>query len=645
MVFAFYYTINHSTMKNRLLLVLLLSITISTSLKSQKVEVLEKKATEAVEKKDYPKAIQIYSEIIKKSKLPKYFFERGKAYRLTNQNQEALSDFNVVIAQLPKDKFTNQTMYKEYSPYCWRGWTKIDLRDFDGAIYDFNKALDLNDSKSNQVYSFEGHGVCNYRLNNIQLAKDDFNKALSLEPNQYNSLKWRITILIGEKNFNDAIQDIRHAIDLKPNDADNYNQLGVCYYRLKNYDQSKMNYKKAVDISPKNSIFMGNYAMTLARLNKFDEALTNINKAIELDSTVSHSYFQKSRIYALANNKPEALKNLRIAFSKGFKNQDILDLCIDDFSSIYQSAEFISLINSKNLKINIPKVDLANNTQETVVQKIDIKTDQSTSTDDVNIDLPINEITHPYRYALIIGNEDYSSSQRDLNSEVNVQFAENDAKVFKDYAVKVFGIPEENVLFLINAKSIEMDRAITKINLLAKNSNGKAELLLYYAGHGFPDEITKEPYLIPVDVSAKDLKYAIKLSEVYRLLTEYPCQRITVFLDACFSGGARNQGLLSARGVKVKPKENTLTGNIVVFTATSEDQSALPYSDKKHGLFTYFLLKKLKDTSGDVTYQELSDYLGEQVGIKSILINEKEQHSQTLSSSSVQDIWGEWKVK
>ena len=57
---------------------------------------------------------------------------------------------------------------------------------------------------------------------------------------------------------------------------------------------------------------------------------------------------------------------------------------------------------------------------------------------------------------------------------------------------------------------------------------------------------------------------AIKLEDIYKKLAESGAGRVTVFLDACFSGGARDAGLIAARSVKVKAKENLVTGNVVV---------------------------------------------------------------------------------
>ncbi|MFY0628109.1 MAG: caspase family protein [Reichenbachiella sp.] len=270
--------------------------------------------------------------------------------------------------------------------------------------------------------------------------------------------------------------------------------------------------------------------------------------------------------------------------------------------------------------------------------------DAAISSDELVQGLSKNK-SNPYRYALIFGNEDYSSYQTGLESESNVDFAENDARAFREFAINILGVPEDNVMMKINARAIEMDDLVSKLGPITKALNGKAEIIFYYAGHGFPDEQTKEPHLIPVDVSGTNLKFAVKLKDLYATLSQHPSSKITVYLDACFSGGARESGLVAARGVKIKPKEEQLGGNLVVMSASSGSESALPYKSKKHGMFTYFLLQKLKETNGDLSYRELSEYVAEQVGVKSVLINSKSQSPQTNTSSGIQDTWGDWTIR
>jgi hypothetical protein len=121
-------------------------------------------------------------------------------------------------------------------------------------------------------------------------------------------------------------------------------------------------------------------------------------------------------------------------------------------------------------------------------------------------------------------------------------------------------------------------------------------------------------------------------------------KRVSVFLDACFSGGAREQGLVAARGVKIQPRSAGVKGNMIVFSATSGKQTALPYREKNHGFFTYFLLKKLQSCKGDITYQELADYMKKKVSIESVLLNDKEQIPHVNVSPSVYDNWENWKL-
>jgi hypothetical protein len=84
---------------------------------------------------------------------------------------------------------------------------------------------------------------------------------------------------------------------------------------------------------------------------------------------------------------------------------------------------------------------------------------------------------------------------------------------------------------------------------------------------------------------------------------------------------------------------------MVVFAAASGDQSSLPYTKEKHGMFTYFLLEKLQETGGNVSYGELATFLKNKVGIVSLKENSKTQDPEILISPQVENVWQSWSFK
>lgn len=258
---------------------------------------------------------------------------------------------------------------------------------------------------------------------------------------------------------------------------------------------------------------------------------------------------------------------------------------------------------------------------------------------DVDKDIPVAETKNNKRYALIIGNEDYSNFQTTLSQEENVDFAKNDARIFKEYCDKTLGIPNENIYMYTNATYGTMRQGIDKVSKLIKNSEGDLEVIFYYAGHGLPDENTKEAYLIPIDISGANVQSGIKLQDIYNSFSEGESAGVTMFIDACFSGGARNQQLVKARGVKIVPRSDYLPGNVVSFSASSGTQSSNAYMDKKHGMFTYYLLKNLQESKGQITYKDLYENLKKKVKMESVRINNKEQDPQINIGEKAKEVW------
>jgi hypothetical protein len=260
-------------------------------------------------------------------------------------------------------------------------------------------------------------------------------------------------------------------------------------------------------------------------------------------------------------------------------------------------------------------------------------------TSDVDTDIPTTGGDNSNTFAVIIANENYQE-------EVKVDYALNDGETFKQYCMKILGLPEKNIHIRKDATLNNMKAEISWLKQVAEAYGGEARLIVFYAGHGIPDEKSGTSYLLPVDGKGTMLETGYSLQKFYEQLGKMPSQGVTVFMDACFSGSQRGDGMLAAaRGVAIKAKPQAPQGKMVVFSAAQGDETAYPYKEKEHGLFTYYLLKKLKETRGNVSLEELGNYVTTQVKRESIVSNGKSQTPSVSTSSSVSDTWKNLKLK
>jgi len=209
----------------------------------------------------------------------------------------------------------------------------------------------------------------------------------------------------------------------------------------------------------------------------------------------------------------------------------------------------------------------------------------------------------------------------------------------------VFIIGDDVLLHLCQCPRCEIG-VISDIQNIAKAFKGDINIIFYYAGHGIPDEATGDGYLLPTDADGMNIKACYSLSQLYKELGALQVKSVTTFLDACFSGAQRGDGMiLAARSAAIKHREQHPLGNAVVFTAATDKQTAYPYEEKGHGLFTYFLLKKLHDTKGSCTLGELGEYVCDEVQKQAVVGNGKQQTPTVLTSSGMADSWQDRKLK
>ena len=252
---------------------------------------------------------------------------------------------------------------------------------------------------------------------------------------------------------------------------------------------------------------------------------------------------------------------------------------------------------------------------------------------DVDENIPLVKRANDNTVALIIANENYQFV-------APVASALHDGEVFAEYCEKTLGIPKTRIRRYSDASLGVVQRAMADLRNMVgalNASNNNVNVIVYYAGHGMPDEATKDAFLLPVDGDAQISETCFALSRLYKELDEMNATNVMVFLDACFSGAQRGEGMLmAARGVAIKPKETQPQGNMFVLSATSGQETAMPYKAKNHGMFTYFLLKKLQESKGNATLRELSDYVIKNVREQSNAVNKKPQTPTLNASPSMQ---------
>jgi len=247
----------------------------------------------------------------------------------------------------------------------------------------------------------------------------------------------------------------------------------------------------------------------------------------------------------------------------------------------------------------------------------------------------------PDDVAVIIGNADYSRQAKDIP---NVKPAYADAESVRLYAIQALGIKESNIIMLKDATNAQLTQVFgnSETNhgqLFDWIRSGKSRVFVYYAGHGAPGESGKGSYLVPSDADAARIGLGgYSLAQLYGNLSKLPAEKVTVVIEACFSGASPGDSLIArASPIRLEPKNPDLPGNITVITAGASDQVASWEPDSSHALFTEYFLKGMAgaadkapygDGDGIVSFDELTRYLTDTLSYLSRRYYGREQTAQ-----------------
>lgn len=367
---------------------------------------------------------------------------------------------------------------------------------------------------------------------------------------------------------------------------------------------------------------------------KYEKDLSVTAKGIDDDVTMAHP-MDETDIFSILD--PEAYSLIRIKDMAGSHNirwewlkpggapyYRTKNSTIDIADGTYR--EYVTAWNSIPIHGGEPAMFPGKWTVNVYVDNKEIASDKFTISD-IDVDKFPGVVQSPdsNKFGLVIGIEKYSNLPE-------VKYAKRDAMMFKEYLMKSVGVPEQNIFPpLLDDGATKGDLEGMLTSYLPKNLPKTAVLYIYYSGHGYTTyDNNKNVYLVTYEGNPKYIDTTgYKLDKFYQDVDALNIKQAVVFIDSCFSGAVPNTmknkmvdpskfGLIE---VNVEDNISSLD-KVISLNSSTGSQVSLPYDDKKHSLFSYFLFKGLcgtADTDGDneVTLHELYTYTKKNVDLVS----------------------------
>ena len=188
-----------------------------------------------------------------------------------------------------------------------------------------------------------------------------------------------------------------------------------------------------------------------------------------------------------------------------------------------------------------------------------------------------------------------------MRSAEAFDFAAGDAKLAAEYFKRVLGVPEANLALLTDDRASKGDFEKYFERWLPNRVEAGDEVFVYFSGHGAPNPAKGDAYLVPYDGDPTYIaETGYPLAKLYDRLSKLPAKSVTVAMDSCFSGAGGRSVIAKGARPLVSVVSAEVPAKVTVLSASAGDQISNSYQEKGHGLFTYFLLKGMKEKGADM---------------------------------------------
>ncbi|KAM6435959.1 RNA polymerase II-associated protein 3 isoform 1-T3 [Liasis olivaceus] len=195
------------------------------------------------------------------------------------------------------------------------------LKKFSVAESDCNLALALN---KNYTKAYSRRGAARFVLQNFKGAKEDYEKVLELDPNNFeakNELRKIEQALLSKENCQPEETDTFRKLEiaeeeLKQLEEEQLKQkavaekdLGNGYFKEGKYEIAIECYTRGIAADGANALLPANRAMAYLKIQKYEEAEEDCTQAVLLDSSYSKAYARRGTARAALGKLKEAMQD------------------------------------------------------------------------------------------------------------------------------------------------------------------------------------------------------------------------------------------------------------------------------------------------------------------------------------------------
>lgn len=213
---------------------------------------LSARALAYVLQKDFDKAIVDLSECVDRDGKWVYFYLRGRVWTEKEEYVRALKDFDEASRLSPDGE--NEEIYR------FRGWTRLETEDLDGAIADFTKAISI---EPQDIVALGNRGVAFLGKGEFRKAIADADRAIKIDKSFAAAWFIRGQAWTGLGELKLAVADLDEYVRLDPKES-GYAFRGAVHHELGQRAKAIADLREAVRVNPSGSASQASLACLLA---------------------------------------------------------------------------------------------------------------------------------------------------------------------------------------------------------------------------------------------------------------------------------------------------------------------------------------------------------------------------------------------